>query len=181
MNFLIWIILAIVALIIFAYNNLISLKNKTKTAWSDIDVQLKRRHNLIPSLIETVKGYAFHERGVFEKVTEARTKALGAKNPKEAGGAEKNLSENIKTLFAVAENYPQLKASENFRKLHEDLTDTEDKIQSARRFYNGNVRDFNTRQEQFPYNLIAKIFSFRKAEFFEIEEVEEREVPEAKF
>ena len=181
MSFLIWIILAIVILIIFTYNNLVSLKNKTKTAWSDIDVQLKRRHNLIPSLIEIVKGYAFHERDIFEKTTEARTKALGAKDPKEAGGAEKNLSESVKTLFAVAENYPQLKASENFRKLQEDLTDTENKIQSARRFYNGNVRDFNTRQEQFPYNLIAKIFLFKKAEFFEIEEVEQRDVPEAKF
>lgn len=181
MSFIIWIILIVIVLVILTYNNLISLKNKTKTAWSDIDVQLKRRHNLIPSLLETVKGYAFHEKDVFEKVTQARTRALGAKSPSEAGGAERGLAQSIKTLFAVAENYPQLKASENFRKLQEDLTDTEDKIQSARRFYNGNVRDFNTKQEQFPYNLIAGLFSFKKAEFFEIEKAEEREVPEAKF
>ena len=181
MSFIIWIILIVIALVILTYNNLVSLKNKTKTAWSDIDVQLKRRHNLIPSLLETVKGYASHEKDVLEKVTEARTKALEAKSPSEAGGAERSLAESVKTLFAVAENYPQLKASENFRKLQEDLTDTEDKIQSARRFYNGNVRDFNTKQEQFPYNLIAMLFSFKKAEFFEIEKTEEREVPEAKF
>ncbi|MBZ9571967.1 LemA family protein [Patescibacteria group bacterium] len=181
MCFAIWIIIAIVVLAIYIYNGLISLKNRTKAAWADIDVQLKRRHNLIPNLVETVKGYAAHERKVFEQVTEARARALTAKTPAEAGGAEKGLTGAIKTLFAVAENYPELKASENFKKLQGDLTDTENKIQAARRFYNGNVRDFNIRQEQFPYNLIARLFGFKKTEFFEIEEVEEREAPKTKF
>ena len=180
MAFIVWILIALIPLIIFIYNSLIKLKNKTKTAWSDIDVQLKRRHNLIPNLVETVKGYARQEKNVFEKVTEARTRALGAKSPAEAGGAEKDLTESIKTLFVVAENYPELKSSENFKKLQEDLTETEDKIQAARRYYNGNVRDFNTKQEQFPYNLIAYLFGFKKVEFFEIEK-EERGVPKARF
>lgn len=176
-----WFLIILAVFIIVTYNQLVSLKNKTKEAWSDIDVQLKRRHNLIPNLVETVRGYALQEREVFEKVAEARARALGAKSPGEAGGAEKNLSSSIKTLFAVAENYPQLKASENFKRLQQDLADTENKIQAARRFYNGNVRDFNTKQEQFPYNFIARVLGFKEAEFFEIEEAEERKVPEAKF
>lgn len=185
MSFIIWIIVGVIVLIIgwiiSTYNGLVGLKNRTKGAWSDIDVQLKRRHNLIPNLVETVKGYASHERKVFENVTEARTRALTAKTPAEAAKAERGLTGAVKTLFAVAENYPELKASENFRKLQEDLSDTENKVQAARRFYNGNVRDFNTRQEQFPYNVVAGLFGFKKAEFFEIEGEEERKAPKVKF
>ncbi|MBZ9569407.1 LemA family protein [Patescibacteria group bacterium] len=185
MSFVIWVIIGFIVLIIgwviSAYNGLISLKNRTKEAWAGIDVQLKRRYDLIPNLVETVKGYATHERGVFEKVTEARARALAAKTPAEAGEAERGLAGALKTLFAVAENYPTLRASENFQNLQGDLTDTENKIQAARKFYNGNVRNFNIKQEQFPYNLVAGLFDFKKAEFFEIEEEEERETPKVKF
>jgi len=166
---------------IFIYNRLVTLKNRVKEAWSDIEVQLKRRYNLIPNLVEAVKGYASHEKEVFEKVTQARTKAIGAQNLKEKAAAEDMLSNTLKSLFAVAENYPQLRASENFQKLQEELTDAEDKIQAARRFYNGNVRDFNIRIESFPSNIIAKIFGFKKVEFFEIEKEAEKIVPKLKF
>lgn len=180
-----WIIgfiaLVVLGWLVLIYNSLIKLRNRTKEAWSDIDVQLKRRHNLIPNLVETVKGYAAHEKQVFEKVTEARTRALAAKTPKEAGQAERGLAGALKTLFAVSENYPALRASENFQKLQADLTDTEDKIQAARRFYNGNVRDFNTRQETFPANLVAKPLGFKKQEFFEVEREEERKTPKVSF
>lgn len=185
MSFVIWIIIGffvlIIGWVISAYNGLISLKNRTKEAWAGIDVQLKRRYDLIPNLVETVKGYAAHEKEVFLKVTEARTKALNAKTPAEAGKAERGLTGAIKTLFAVAENYPELRASENFQELQGDLSDTENEIQAARRFYNGNVRDFNIKQEQFPFNVIAGLFGFKKAEFFEIEEGGERETPKVKF
>lgn len=167
--------------VIGAYNGLVKLKNLTKEAWSDIDVQLKRRYNLIPNLVNTVKGYAGHEKEVFQKVTEARSRAMGAKNPEEAAEAERGLSGTLKTLFAVAENYPALQANQNFLKLQEDLTDTENKIEASRRFYNGNVRDFNTKQEIFPYSVIAKSFGFAKQEFFETAGAEEREAPEVKF
>ena len=180
-----WIILAILAILIIwviaAYNSLIRLRNRTQEAWSDIEVQLKRRYNLIPNLVETVKGYATHERGVFEEVTKARTKAMEAKAPGEKAEAENMLAGTLKTLFAVAENYPNLKANENFLSLQRDLTDTEDKIQAARRFYNGNVRDFNTKQEVFPTNIIAKMFGFKKAEFFELKEAEARKPVKVKF
>jgi len=164
------IILVIVAVIIFwvilNYNRLITFKNRAKEAWADIDVQLKRRYNLIPNLVETVKGYAAHEREVFEKVTEARTRAMGAQSVKEKEQAENALSGTLKTLFAVAENYPQLRASENFQKFQDELTDTEDKIQAARRFYNTNVRDLNIAIESFPANIIASLFNFKPMEFF---------------
>ncbi len=169
------------AWIIYTYNRLITLKNRVKEAFSDIEVQLKRRHNLIPNLIEVVKGYASHEREVFEKVTEARSKAIQAQGLDEKAAAEENLSSVLKTLFAVAENYPQLRASENFKALQEEWTDTEDKIQAARRFYNGSVLDYNVKIESFPSNLIAKIFNFQKAEFFETKSKEEKEVPKANF
>ena len=157
-----WLILIIVALFIalwvgLTYNSFIALKNRAKEAWSDIDVQLKRRYNLIPNLVETVKGYAAHEKGVFEKVTEARTKAIGAQTIKEKGEAENMLSSTLKSLFAVAENYPDLKASTNFLELQRELRDTEDKIQASRRFYNTNVRDLNIKIEVFPANIVAKI------------------------
>jgi len=166
-----FIVLAVLALwIIFAYNRLITLRNRVKEAWSDIEVQLKRRYDLIPNLIETVKGYMSHERGVFEKVTEARAKAIGAHPGAEKAGAENMLSGALKSLFAVAENYPQLKANENFAKLQDELSDTENKIQAARRFYNGNVLALNTKIETFPTNVLASMFRFVKADFFGAED-----------
>jgi LemA protein len=179
------IIIAVAAIIILwiigVFNSLIRLKNRVSEAWSDIDVQLKRRYDLIPNLIEAVKGYMTHEANVFEKVTEARAKAISATGTAEKAQAENALSGALKTLFAVSENYPQLRASENFSKLQEELSDTENKIQASRRFYNGNARDFNIRQETFPSNIIAALFGFKKAEFFEIEEAGERKAPEVKF
>lgn len=161
-----WIILAAVVIwLIFAYNGLVRGRNRANEAWSDIDVQLKRRYDLIPNLVESVGGYMQHERGVFEKVTEARAAAMGATGRAKAG-AEEILSGALKSLFAVAENYPQLKASENFQKLQDELTDTEDKIQAARRFYNGQVRDYNISLQSFPVNLVAHSFGFSPMEFF---------------
>ena len=178
------IVLGIVVLlflwIVGTYNGLVRLKNRTKEAWADIDVQLKRRYDLIPNLVEIVKGYAAHEKEVFEKVTEARTRAMGAETIKEKGEAENFLSGTLKTLFAVAENYPDLKASTNFLELQRELTDTEDKVQAARRFYNGNVRDLNIQIESFPANLVASTLGFLKMEFFEIGEAE-RETTKIKF
>lgn len=179
------IILIILAVIVFwvigTYNRFVTLRNRTKEAWSDIDVQLKRRYDLIPNLVETVKGYAAHEKEVFEKVTEARTRAMGAQSIKEHAEAENFLSSTLKSLFAVAENYPDLKASTNFLELQRELRDTEDKVQAARRFYNSNVRDFNTLLEVFPANAIASTFGFQKMEFFEIGEAAEREPVKVKF
>jgi LemA protein len=179
---LILIIIAVIAVWFWTtYNGLVRLKNRTKEAWADIDVQLKRRYDLIPNLIETVKGYAAHEKGLFEKVAEARSKAMGAQAIGDKGQAENALSQTLKSLFAVAENYPDLKASTNFLELQRDLRDTEDKIQAARRFYNGNVRDLNIKIESFPTNLIAPVFGFQKAEFFEIGEAGEKEAPKVQF
>jgi len=179
------IILLVVAVmvlwVIFTYNRLITLRNRMKEAWADIDVQLKRRYNLIPNLVETVKGYASHERELFEKVTEARTRAMAATTIKEKGKAENFLSSTLKSLFAVAENYPNLRASENFLELQRELTDTEDKIQAARRFYNTNVRDINIKIESFPANIIANLFRFAKMDFFEIEEAAAKEPVSVKF
>lgn len=166
--------------IVGTYNGLVKLKNRAKEAWADIDVQLKRRYDLIPNLVEIVKGYAVHEKEVFEKVTEARTRAMGAETIKEKGEAENFLSGTLKTLFAVAENYPDLKASTNFLELQRELTDTEDKVQAARRFYNGNVRDLNIQIESFPANLVASTLGFLKMDFFEIGEAE-RETTKIKF
>lgn len=160
----------LVVSVIGMYNSLIRLRNRVDEAWSDIDVQLKRRYDLIPNLINTVKGYATHERELFEKVTQARTAAMGAKTPAEHEKAENMLSGTLKTLFAVAENYPDLKANQNFLELQRELSDTENKIQASRRFYNGNVRDFNIKLESFPVNLLAGAFGFGKREFFEAEE-----------
>ena len=179
------IILIVFAVIIFGvitiYNGLVRFRNRTKEAWADIDVQLKRRYNLIPNLVQVVKGYASHERELFEKVTQARTKAMGAKDLGEREEAENVLSGTLKTLFAVSENYPDLKASTNFLELQRELRDTEDKIQAARRFYNGNVRDLNIKIESFPANIIASMFKFKKMQFFELKAVEERETPAVKF
>lgn len=167
--------------VVAIFNGLIMLKNRADEAWSDIDVQLKRRHDLIPNLVETVKAYAKHERELFERVSEARSEAMGAKTPEEHAKAENALAGTLKTLFAVAESYPELKASENFAKLQDELSDTENKIQASRRFYNGNVRDLNIKIEQFPSNIIAGALKFRKKEFFEITNNDEKNVSEVKF
>lgn len=164
-----WILLAIVIVIVLwlvlAYNGLVTTRNRAQEAYSDIDVQLKRRYDLIPNLIETVKGYAAHEKTVFEDVTNARTAAMQATGPAKAG-AENQLSGTLKSLFAVAENYPDLKANQNFLALQNELTDTEDKIQAARRFYNGMVRDLNIKIQVFPTNMFASMFGFTKMDFF---------------
>lgn len=169
MNTLTIVLIAVVALIVLwlvaAFNSLVRLRNRSKEAWSDIDVQTKRRYDLIPNLIETVKGYATHEAGVLEAVTAARTKAMGATGNAKAE-AENMLSGTLKSLFALSENYPQLRANENFLHLQQELSDTENKIQASRRFYNGNVRDLNTKIETFPTNLIAGMFGFKQMEFF---------------
>ena len=162
------------------YNGLITLKNRTDEAWSDIDVQLKRRYDLIPNLVESVKGYAAHEAGTFQKVTEARNAAMGAKTMAEHTQAENALSQTLKSLFAVAEAYPELKANQNFLHLQEELTDTENKVQASRRFYNGNVRDFNTKLQVFPSNIIAGTLGFKARDFFEAAEGE-KAVPVVKF
>lgn len=175
------IIIAILALwAVTIYNSLIKLKNRVDEAWSDIDVQLKRRYDLIPNLINTVKGYAAHEKELLEKVTEARTQAMGAQNPADKEKAENMLSGTLKSLFAVAENYPDLKANQNFLELQRELTDTEDKIQASRRFYNGNVRDFNTKIEVFPNNIFAGMLHFVKRDFFQAD-TSEKENVEVKF
>ncbi len=173
-------IFLILVYVIAMYNGLITLRNRVKEAWSDIDVQLKRRYDLIPNLVETVKGYASHEKETFDRVIEARSKAMSAQGIKEKGDAENMLSGTLKSLFALSEAYPDLKASVNFLELQKELTDTEDKIQAARRFYNGNVMDFNTRLELFPTNMIAGMFGFKVSEFFEAEEGE-KAAPKVKF
>lgn len=162
----------VVLFLIVTYNALIKLRNRVDEAWSDITVQLKRRVDLIPNLVETVKGYAKHESSVFEKVTEARTAVLGAKGVKETAEADNMFEGALKSLFAVAESYPDLKASQNYLDLQNELVDTEDKIQASRRFYNGGVRDLNTKIETFPNNMIAGMFGFKNREFFELDEAE---------
>jgi len=162
------IIVAFALWAVFAYNSLVSLVNRTKEAWADIDVQLKRRYDLIPNLVETVKGYAKHESTAFENVTKARSAAMGAQGVEEKGVAELSLAGALKSVFAIAEAYPDLKANQNFLALQGELSDTENKIQAARRFYNGNVRDLNIAIESFPNNVIANMFKFAKMELFEL-------------
>lgn len=174
-------VILVIIIIIGVYNGLIRKKIRVDESWSDIDVQLKRRYDLIPNLIETVKGYAAQEKEVFEKVTQARSAAMGATNMSEKVQAENQLSETLKSLFAVSENYPTLRSSENFQKLQDELTDTENKIEASRRFYNGNVRDFNTQVQVFPSNIIAKLFGFGARDFFETANEAEREAPQVKF
>ena len=165
-----WILIVIVVLIllwlILAYNGLVTSRNRTQEAFSDIDVQLKRRYDLIPNLVSTVQGYAAHEKTVFEDVTKARSSAMQATGNDAKAAAENQLSATLKSLFAVAENYPDLKANQNFLSLQDQLTDTEDKIQAARRFYNGMVRDFNTKTQVFPTNIFANMMGFTKMDFF---------------
>ncbi len=178
------ILVVLVLAVVVTYNGLVKLRNRGKEAWADIDVQLKRRYNLIPNLIETVKGYAKHEREVFENITKARANAVSAEekgDPKEVAQAENQLQSTLKSLFAVAENYPDLKATNNFMELQKELSDTEDKIQAARRFYNRNVRALNTKIEMFPASIIAGLFGFKKMDFFEIEDPKERENVKVEF
>jgi len=175
------IVVAILLWLVAVYNGLIKSRNRVDEAWSDIDVQLKRRYDLIPNLVETVKAYAGHEKEVFQKVTEARSQAMQAKDIEEKGKAENMLSSTLKSLFAVAENYPDLKASTNFLQLQDELSDTENKIQASRRFYNGNVRDFNTKIQMFPTNMIATMLGFKSYEFFQIENEEEKQAPKVQF
>ncbi len=169
---IVYIILGIIAIVavwaIIAYNGFIRLVNRTKEAWADIDVQLKRRYDLIPNLVETVKGYATHESAAFENVTKARAQALGAQSVHDKEVADNMVTSALKTIFAVTEAYPDLKANQNFLALQAELSDTENKIQAARRFYNSNVRDLNTAIEVFPGNIIAGMFKFGKQEFFEL-------------
>lgn len=180
--FLLLILLALIVFyFIFTFNRLIRLKNLTQEGWSGIDVQLKRRTNLIPNLVETVKGYMGHERGVLEKVTELRHLSLSSTTLQERETNENMLTNALRQLFAVAENYPDLKASQNFIQLQQSLAATEDQIQLARRYYNGTVRDFNIVIQSFPSNMVAKVFHFAPAQFFEIEDTKEREVPSVKF
>lgn len=171
-----WIVLGIVVLgalfLIFTYNGLVKLKIRVDEAWSDITVQLKRRYDLIPNLVNTVQGYAKHESGVFEKVTEARANAINAQGPAETAKAENMLTDALKSVFAVAEAYPDLKANENFKQLQDELVDTEDKIQASRRFYNGSVRELNTKIKVFPNNIFAGMLGFSEKEFFELDDTQ---------
>ncbi len=158
---------------VITYNAFVTLRNRVKEAWSDIEVQLKRRYDLIPNLVETVKGYAKHESGTLEKVIQARNMAMGAHSDmKEVAKSENMLSSALKSIFALSENYPDLKANQNFLELQRELRDTEDKLQASRRFYNGNVLAYNTKAEMFPSNAVASLFHFEKQEFFELDEEE---------
>ncbi len=175
-----WIVIGIVVLLgIFlwvTYNSLVTLKVRVDEAWSDITIQLKRRADLIPNLVNTVKGYASHEKEVFEKVTEARSAIVNASSPREAAKADNMLTDALKSVFAVAEAYPDLKASQNFSELQQELVDTEDKIQGARRFYNAGVRDLNTKIQLFPNNIFAGMLGFKQREFFDVDESERESV-----
>ncbi len=177
---ILWVIIAIVVLgllwLVGVYNGLVRLKNRTDEAWSDIDVQLKRRYDLIPNLVETVKGIVKQEQKVFTEVTEARSRAMGATNPQAKAEAENQLTGTLKTLFAVSEAYPELKSSQNFLQLQNEVTDTEDKIQAARRFYNGNVRDLNTKIQSFPTSIFAGMLGYTKRDFFGAESAEREPV-----
>jgi len=183
-----WIVLAIVVIAVIAfffitYNGLVGLRNRTQEAWSQIDVELKRRHDLIPNLVETVKGYAAHESGTFEAVTQARANAVSAGatgDPSKIGPAENMLSQSLRSLFAVSENYPELKAITAFTNLQEQLTATEDKIEFSRRYYNGNVRDYNTKLQTLPTSLVAGSLGFKAFAFFQADEGD-REVPQVSF
>ena len=177
---LIIIIIFIIGTLIHMYNNLVDLRNKVKNSYAQIDVQLKRRNDLIPNLVETVKGYAGHEKGVLEEVTKARASVMNASTPQEASEANNHLTSALKSLFAVAENYPELKANSNFQQLQSELSDTEDKISYSRQFYNDMVLKYNNACQQFPSSIIAKMFGFNEEVFFEAP-ASERAVPEVKF
>ena len=180
-----WIVLAVLVLfgilLVGMYNSLVQLRVRADSAWSDIDVQLKRRHDLIPNLVETVKGYAAHEKGTFENIAKFRSMAMQATGPADKAVAENQLSGALKSLFAVAENYPQLQASQEFTQLQSSLGQIEDAIQNARRYYNAVVRDYNTRIASFPANMIAGALGFTPRQFFELDTPADRAVPEVKF
>ncbi len=181
---IIGVLVVVVLWLIMTYNSLIKIKNRAEESWADIDVQLKRRYDLIPNLVSTVQGYAAHEKSVFENVTKARANAMQAEqtgDPKKIGEAENMLSGTLKSLFAVSENYPQLRAAENFLELQRELTDTENKIQAARRFYNTNVKRINTKVESFPDKIVADMFGFKKRDFFEIQEPAAKEPVKVSF
>jgi LemA protein len=179
------IIIAVVVLFvlffIYQYNGLVRLRNRVDNAWSQIDVQLKRRHDLIPNLIETVKGYAAHEQGTFEKVVQARNAAVSAQGPQEAAQAENVLTGALRQIFALAEAYPDLKANQNFLALQEELTSTEDRISYSRQFYNDSVLKYDNKLETFPSNTIAGMFGFKPREYFETQDPADREVPKVQF
>ncbi len=175
------ILAAIIGFLIALYNGLVQLRVRADSAWSDIDVQLKRRHDLIPNLVETVKGYAAHEKGTFEDIAKYRSMAMQATTPADRAQAEGQLTMALKSLFAVAEAYPQLRANENFMSLQKSLADIEDSIQNARRYYNAVVRDYNTRIQSFPANMIAGGMGFQPRQVFELEAPAERQVPSVKF
>jgi len=174
-------VVLVIAWFVFTYNGLVRLRNQVKNAWSQIDVQLKRRYDLIPNLIETVKGYAGHERETLERVVQARQRGMDAKSVREREEAENMITGALRQLFALSEAYPNLKANENFLALQEELASTENKIGFARQYYNDAAKDFNIRQEVFPANLVASMLGFQPADFFEIEEVSQREAPKVKF
>ena len=180
-----YIVLGLLALAVIwgvvTYNSMVSARNKVDESWSGIDVQLKRRHDLVPNLVETVKGYAAHEQKVFQEVTEARSEAMAATGPRQSGPAESHLSAALGGIRAVAEQYPELRATENFQKLQGELTEIEDEIQASRRIYNSNVQIYNTRIQVFPNSIIARRSAFDAREFFEIELPQEREVPRVAF
>jgi LemA protein len=182
-----WVVLVIIVLVAFfviaMYNRLVTLRQRVREAWSDIDVQLKRRHDLIPNLVETVKGYAAHESTVFQNVTQARANAISGQTgtPEQRAQTENVLTTALRSVFAVAENYPQLQAVQEFKDLSENLTATEDKIEFARRFYNGNVRDYNTALQTFPTSVLAGMFGFTAEQYFEVADASEREVPKVSF
>ena len=182
---MLWVVLGLVVLLgliaVTLYNKLVGLKVQAESSWSDIDTQLKRRHDLIPNLVETVKGYAAHEKGVFEKVTEARSRAMAAQTPAQVSQAEGMLTQALRGLYAVAENYPELKANQNFMALQQSLTQTEDAISGSRRTYNSAVQELNTRIQTVPSNIIAGMFGFQVREFFEIKDEAERAVPQVRF
>ena len=175
-------LLVVIAVVLVGmYNSLVQLRVRTDAAWSDIDVQLKRRHDLIPNLVETVKGYATHEKGTFENIAKFRSQAMQATTPEAKAVAENQLSGALKSLFAVAENYPELKASEEFTQLQSSLSQTEDAIQNARRYYNAVVRDLNTKIQSFPTNILAGMFNFTPAELFVIDKPEQKDAPKVSF
>lgn len=179
------VVLVLVAFAVFIlagmYNSLVQLRVRAESAWSDIDVQLKRRHDLIPNLVETVKGYAAHEKGTFENIAKFRSMAMQASSPADKAQAENQLTGALKSLFAVAENYPQLQASQEFTELQNSLNSIEDNIQNARRYYNAVVRDYNTRVQSFPANIIAGMFGFQARQFFEVDSPADRENVAVKF
>ena len=183
MGFLIFVVVIglIIAVFVGIYNSLIKLRNMSEQSWSDIDVQLKRRYDLVPNLVETVRGYASHEKDTFEKVVQARNAAMQASSPGDKAQAENILQSTLKSLFALAESYPDLKANQNFVELQKELSNIEEQIQLSRRYYNAVVRDLNTKIESVPSNVVANMFGFAKKEYFELDSTEERKAPQVKF